>query len=197
MILCIVLSSCNATKFVPEGKYLLNKAQVKCVDDKTVPTSTLRNYLRQQQNTEILGFWKLQLDIYNTAPLDTTTKSNQRLARNAKKMGEAPVVYDPELTEISMQQLRQQKMELYARNGVELQSETEIDQEIVAEYVERIFTEHFEGGQISMKAERTLAVQIPAELFERLKDYLAAHNLKQKQFLVQLIENALDETEAE
>ena len=108
MILCIVLSSCNATKFVPEGKYLLNKAQVKCVDDKTVPTSTLRNYLRQQQNTEILGFWKLQLDIYNTAPLDTTTQSNQRLARNAKKMGEAPVVYDPELTEISMQQLRQQ-----------------------------------------------------------------------------------------
>lgn len=48
-----------------------------------------------------------------------------------------------------------------------------------------------------MKAERTLAVKIPAELFERLKDYLATHNLKQKQFLVQLIENALDETEAE
>jgi len=67
----------------------------------------------------------------------------------------------------------------------------------LAEYVERIFTEHFEEGQISMKAERTLAVQIPTELFERLKDYLAAHNLKQKQFLVQLIENALDETEAE
>ena len=39
--------------------------------------------------------------------MDTTTQSNQRLARNAKKMGEAPVVYDPELTEISMQQLRQ------------------------------------------------------------------------------------------
>ena len=68
----------------------------------------------------------------------------------------------------------------------------------LAEYVERIFTEHFEGGQISMKAERTLAVQIPAELFERLKEYLAARNLKQKQFLIQLIENALDgETKAE
>ena len=67
----------------------------------------------------------------------------------------------------------------------------------LAESVERIFTEHFEGGQISMKAERTLAVQIPAELFERLKEYLAARNLKQKQFLIQLIENALDDTEAE
>ena len=66
----------------------------------------------------------------------------------------------------------------------------------LAEYVERIFTEHFEGGG-GMKAERTLAVQIPAELFERLKEYLAARNLKQKQFLIQLIENALDDTEAE
>ena len=67
----------------------------------------------------------------------------------------------------------------------------------LAEYVERIFTEHFEGGQSSMKTERTLAVQIPAELFDQLKDYLAAHNLKQKQFLIQLIKSALDETEAE
>ena len=63
-------------------------------------------------------------------------------------------------------------------------------------YVERIFTEHFEGGG-GMKAERTLAVQIPAELFDRLKKYLAAHNLKQKQFLIQLIENALDNAETE
>ena len=66
----------------------------------------------------------------------------------------------------------------------------------LAEYVERIFTEHFEGGN-SMKAERTLAVQIPAELFERLKEYLVAHNLKQKQFLIQLIESALEDSEKE
>lgn len=66
----------------------------------------------------------------------------------------------------------------------------------LTEYVERIFVEHFEGGN-SMKAERTLAVQIPAELFDRLKEYLVAHNLKQKQFLIQLIESALEDTEKE
>ena len=63
ILLCTLLSACNTTKFVPEGKYLLNKAHVKCVDDKKVNTSELRNYLRQRQNTEIFGFWKLQLDI--------------------------------------------------------------------------------------------------------------------------------------
>lgn len=108
LLLAVLFCACNATKFVPENQYLLDKARVKCVDDKNVPTSELRNYLRQKQNTEIFGFWKLQLHVYNTAPMDTTTKSRARAARNAKKMGEAPVVYDEELTQISMQQLRQQ-----------------------------------------------------------------------------------------
>lgn len=108
LLVAFVLSSCNTTKYVPQGQYLLDKAYVKCTDDKSVSTSELRNYLRQRQNTEILGFWKLQLDVYNTAPRDTTTKSNKRLARNAHKMGEAPVIYDEELTRASMQQLEQQ-----------------------------------------------------------------------------------------
>ena len=120
------LCACNATKFVPEGKYLLNKAKVQCVDDKTVSTGSLRSYLRQTQNTEILGFWKLQLDVYNTAPIIDSTrlfhagspeerakeekrlKTQHTLANNAHKMGEAPVVYDPELTKVSMQQVKQQ-----------------------------------------------------------------------------------------
>ena len=107
-LMCLFLASCSTTKFVPQGQYLLDKAYVKCTDDKSVSTGSLRNYLRQKQNTEIMGFWKLQLQIYNTAPRDTLTKSNKKLARNAHKMGEAPVIYDEELTQISMQQLRQQ-----------------------------------------------------------------------------------------
>ena len=107
-LLAVLFASCNTTKFVPQGEYLLDKANVKCVDDKTVSPTALRGYLRQKQNTEVMGFWKLQLDIYNTAPRDTTTKSKKRLARNAHKMGEAPVVYDEELTRISMLQLKQQ-----------------------------------------------------------------------------------------
>ena len=106
--LLLILCSCNTTKFVPQDKYLLNKARVKCVDNEKVSTNTLRGYLRQKQNTEIFGFWKLQLDVYNTAPVDTTTKTKKTLARNAHKMGEAPVIYDEELTQISMQQLKQQ-----------------------------------------------------------------------------------------
>ncbi len=108
LAMVMALASCNTTKFVPQGQYLLNKARVKCVDDKSVSGADMQKYLRQRQNTEIFGFWKLQLHIYDTAPTDTTTKSKRTLARNAKKMGEAPVVYDEQLTQASMQQLRQQ-----------------------------------------------------------------------------------------
>ncbi|MBR4563364.1 MAG: BamA/TamA family outer membrane protein [Paludibacteraceae bacterium] len=108
LVPALVLASCNTTKFVPQGQYLLNKARIRCVDDKSVPTGDLRSYLRQTQNTEIFGFWKLQLDVYNTAPSDTTSATSKKLARNAHKMGEAPVIYDDELTKTSMQQLEQQ-----------------------------------------------------------------------------------------
>ena len=64
----------------------------------------------------------------------------------------------------------------------------------LAEYVERIFAEHFEGGN-DMQTERTLAVKISAELFDRLKEYLEKNHLKQKDFITQLLQQALDNAE--
>ena len=75
----VLLSGCRAAKYVPENEYLLNKAKVVVTDTHEESTSDISKYLQQKQNTEILGFWKLQLHIYNTAPADTTTKSKKRL----------------------------------------------------------------------------------------------------------------------
>ena len=100
LVLCLM--GCNTTKFVPKGEYLLNKANIKVEDTKEVAVSDLKNYLQQKQNTEILGFWKLQLGIYNTASLDTTKWTS----KNARRIGEAPVIYAPELTDRSIMQLR-------------------------------------------------------------------------------------------
>lgn len=91
---------------MPADKYLLTKANVVVEDTKNVSGGDLSNYLRQKPNSTILGFWHLQLDIYNTAPTDTTTKSRKLLARNAHKMGEAPEIYDEEKTAASMYQIR-------------------------------------------------------------------------------------------
>lgn len=105
LVTVLGLSACNTTKFVPRDAYLLNRTRVK-VDNKKIPASDLTDYLQQKQNTEILGFWKLQLDIYNTAPADTLTKARAFFARNAHKMGEPPVVFSPQLTDLSCVQLQ-------------------------------------------------------------------------------------------
>lgn len=39
---------------------------------------------------------------------------------------------------------------------------------------------------------RTLAIQIPEELFQRIKEYLQRNNMTQRQFLIGLIEDELD-----
>ena len=46
---------------------------------------------------------------------------------------------------------------------------------------------------------KTIAVQVPEDLFQRIKDYLQRNNMTQKQFLIGLIEDELerDQTERE
>lgn len=100
--LLLLLVACNTTKFVPQGQYLLNDVKIKIQDTKDIPAADLMKYVQQKQNTEILGFWKLQLGIYNTAPTDTT----KWVSKSARKLGEAPVVFSRDLTDASCAQLK-------------------------------------------------------------------------------------------
>ena len=101
LVVCM-LTACNMTKFVPQGQYLLNDVKVTVDDSKEVPSTDLMKYVQQKQNTEILGFWKLQLGIYNTASIDTTKWTS----KNARKIGEAPVVFSPQMADASCVQLK-------------------------------------------------------------------------------------------
>lgn len=70
------------------------------------------------------------------------------------------------------------------------------------EYVEMIFREHFEGGKTIMETTKTFAIQLPAELIDRLQAYLKAESerqgrkISQKEFIRMLIEEALEEAGA-
>ncbi len=106
ILVVLLLNACNTTKFVPEGKYLLNKVKIEIEDTKQVSANNLKSYLKQQPNTEILGFWKLQLHIYNTASTDTTKKIDRWWASVAQRTGEPPEIYDSLLTVQSAVQLQ-------------------------------------------------------------------------------------------
>ena len=68
-------------------------------------------------------------------------------------------------------------------------------------FIRQVIEEHFnrlEGkGEISMGAVRTVAVQVSEELFQRLKVVIGKKHMKQKDFLIQIIEEALEKAEAE
>ena len=97
----VLIASCNTLKFVPEDKMLLNKVSVQVSDRKEVKTDNLKRYVQQKQNSEIFGFWKLQLHVYDLAGKDSTKWINRTL----KKMGEAPEVFDPFAADNSVQYL--------------------------------------------------------------------------------------------
>ncbi|MDE5744830.1 MAG: BamA/TamA family outer membrane protein [Paramuribaculum sp.] len=99
----LLLWGCSSVKHVPEGKYLLDDVKINITDSAgIVESSQLVNYLRQSPNHKILGFLKLQLATYNMSGKDTTKWYN----RWVRRLGQAPVIYDSELTSASAKQLR-------------------------------------------------------------------------------------------
>ena len=68
----------------------------------------------------------------------------------------------------------------------------------LGEYVEAMITEYYDwkDGKIMTGEMRTLAAQIPAELFDRLDHHLKERGIKKKDFLVDIITRALETAEA-
>ena len=52
-------------------------------------------------------------------------------------------------------------------------------------------------GEKIMANTRTIAFQVPEELFQRIKDYLQRNNITQRQFLIDLIEDELEREQSE
>lgn len=69
----------------------------------------------------------------------------------------------------------------------------------LGEYVEAMITEYYDwkDGKTMTGEMRTLAAQIPAELFDRLDRYLKERGIKKKDFLIDIITHALEGAEAD
>ena len=80
-----------------------------------------------------------------------------------------------------------------------VRQEQERSGKTLSEFVEQLITEYYSMKEnTKMTGDmRTMAIQLPEELFERLKAYLKRKNLKQKQFIIGLIEDALEQDEVE
>ena len=89
------LASCSVYKYVPEGQYLLSKVEVTSDDKNVTDVGKYRNLSYQTPNSRWFGLFRLPLRFYSL----TRTKS-----------GEAPVIYDPLLSEASCADMKRSLM---------------------------------------------------------------------------------------
>lgn len=101
----LYLVSCNYTKNLSEGQYLLDKVTIES-DDKKISKEDLEDYIVQQPNATYLGV-KPDLAIYNWAGTDSTF-----INKLLWKIGSPPVIYNEANTRFSTQQLRQRLFNL-------------------------------------------------------------------------------------
>jgi len=78
----MVIVSCDATKRVPDGKYLLEKNKL-VVNDKKTSNLEIRSYLRQKPNQKVLGI-PFSLHLYNRVPQNYETRFEKWLEENPK-----------------------------------------------------------------------------------------------------------------
>ena len=109
VLLALLLTGCAETKYVPDGEYLLDRAELRCPEPaRYISLSDMRSYIRQHGNSRWFSTAKLPLKTYSLSGRDSTKWIN-RLLRN---MGEPPEIYDSIQTAQSLQSLQAQMQNL-------------------------------------------------------------------------------------
>lgn len=86
-------------------------------------------------------------------------------------------------------------VELHEKVRAEIEEKETSTQIFIQQVIEEHFNRLENKGEESME-KRTLAVQITEELFQRVKWVVAKEGIKQKDFIIRIIEKAVEEVEA-
>lgn len=92
----LLFTACHPERFLSEDETILHANRLVSTD-KHVAASDYAAYVRQSPNSRWFNLLKVPLGLYCLSPADTT----RRKGRFFRRIGEAPVVYDPELTAYS------------------------------------------------------------------------------------------------
>ena len=95
-----VISSCNPTKYVPEGQTLLNENHV-FINKEAVKKSDLLPYIKQKPNEKIFGT-RFYLGLYNMSNINKAKWPHKWL----RDIGEEPVIFDNYSTLKSVEQIK-------------------------------------------------------------------------------------------
>jgi len=93
-LFCLFMLACSTTKYIPEGKYLLDQVSVR-TDSVVISNVQLSDFIKQKPNDSKLG-----LLIYNMVNNDSN-----RFKRTIRKIGDPPVIFDPNSVNQSINEL--------------------------------------------------------------------------------------------
>lgn len=93
-------AACSTTKVLQDGEYRLAKNKIEVEGEKNFNTGKLEPYLKQKPNTYFIFGWNPFLNIYNWS-----NGKGKGWDKFVRKIGVAPVVYEPDLVDKSIENL--------------------------------------------------------------------------------------------
>ena len=93
--------SCSTTRVLQDGEYRLAGNRISVTNDPKFNLNEIEPYLKQKPNSYFIFGWNPFLNVYNWQ-----TGKDNGWDRFVRKIGVAPVVYDPELVDSSIENVR-------------------------------------------------------------------------------------------
>jgi outer membrane protein assembly factor BamA len=100
ILVLFFITSCNPTKYVPDGESLLNENVIN-INKEGIKKSELAPYIKQVPNKRIFGA-RFHLGLYNLSNINKQKWPHTWL----RNIGEEPVIYDPSFTKKSKEQIK-------------------------------------------------------------------------------------------
>ena len=97
-----LVCSCSTTRVLEDGQYRLAKNSIEVTNDKKFNPKEIEKYIQQKSNSYILFGWNPFLNIYNWSGKDADGFASKLF----RKVGEAPVVYNPPQVEASIENIK-------------------------------------------------------------------------------------------
>ena len=116
LLLAILSTSCSVVRFVGNDELFLKETKVVSANQKATKSLMLDDYILQTPNSKWFGA-KIPLKLYCLGGVDTTNWAT----RLFRKIGQDPIIYNPEKAERTIQDLRQVLYnEGYMHNEIQL-----------------------------------------------------------------------------
>ena len=113
--------SCSTTRVLEDGQYRLAANKVEVTNDRRFNTKEIESYIKQKPNSYIIFGWNPFLNIYNWSGKNPEKAINKLI----RKMGTAPVVYQPSQVEASLDNIKRH-LEYLGYYGSDVRSDVQV-----------------------------------------------------------------------